>query len=160
MQMIFLGTFAIFPQLKSIIMCMFSLILIFSLWTSEQLSTNFGYFTDIQFAAYSFIQILTLDDWCAKMSRNYLKIGMNGVPFIFVLFILIANFFFLNVLIAIASQNFQSWTDWGCVGNFFVKSIKIVQKNDNKHKILPKDIEHLQLTNFISKDNLFLQAVT
>lgn len=51
--------------------------------------------------------MLTLDDWCAKVIKVLLREKHTETPIIFVAFIFIANYFFLNIMVAFSCENFK-----------------------------------------------------
>jgi hypothetical protein len=51
-----------------------------------------------------------LDDWCAKIIKSLLDENKYWTPIIFVGFIFVANYFFLNIMIAFSCETFNEVT--------------------------------------------------
>lgn len=103
----FVGSIMIFPTLVPAFLGIISAIFALAIFALSYLSHVENFWTDFATSVYTFVQILTLDDWAAKIVKDMLKHESYLAPFLIVAFIFIANYFFLNIMVAISSEVFE-----------------------------------------------------
>ncbi|CAD8198274.1 unnamed protein product [Paramecium pentaurelia] len=109
---IFSGTISIFPILFPIITVLLAIILLMAVYTSRFYSSFIGfkgetYYTTLQQAFYTFVQLLTLDDWDANVLPVFESQQIIMPYILFPCFIIISNVILLNILIACSCKYFK-----------------------------------------------------
>ncbi|EAS04063.1 cation channel family transporter (macronuclear) [Tetrahymena thermophila SB210] len=106
-----MGAVMIFPTLLPAFLGIISIIFLLALWALNYLKQVENYWTDFVTSVYTFVQILTLDDWAARLIKDLFKQERYLVPIVFVGFIFVANYFFLNMMIAFSCETFKKITN-------------------------------------------------
>ena len=68
-----MGTLRILSILITPFLGIMVIILMLSMWSISTLSSIEDFWVDVDHAIYTFIQILTLDDWCARLLKVLLE---------------------------------------------------------------------------------------
>lgn len=105
-----MGAVVIFPVLLPAFLGIVSIIFLLAMWAMSILSGVENFWTDFNTSIYTFVQILTLDDWAAKIIKVLLSKDRFLAPIVIVAFIFVANYFFLNMMVAFSSEVFQKLT--------------------------------------------------
>ncbi len=68
-----MGAVLIFPVLLPAFLGIISIIFLLALWAQSILKNVEDFWLDFNTSVYTFVQILTLDDWAAKIIKDLLK---------------------------------------------------------------------------------------
>lgn len=136
-KLIITSSLNILPILMPPFTAILGLIFMMGLWGFHSLQ-SYGdelglYWENYETSVYTFIQVLTLDDWAARLLDILHKKGDIYEPDLFVAFIFIANFFFLNIMIAFSSQCFSIEEDQQLQGDFYEIDKDMVHHQQNIH---------------------------
>lgn len=117
-----MGAVMIFPTLLPAFLGIISIIYMLSLWSLVYLKNVESFWSDFNTSIYTFVQILTLDDWAARIVKDLLKNEKYIAPFLIVGFIFVANYFFLNMMVAFSCEVFKKVTTFEFVNRGNVKT--------------------------------------
>ncbi|KRX03096.1 hypothetical protein PPERSA_10177 [Pseudocohnilembus persalinus] len=145
----------VLPILLPPLTAIMGFICIIGIWGAYYLNKvgdHFGfYWQDFRTSFYTFVQVLTLDDWCAKLLKMLNKEGYIFEPLFFIAFIFMSNYFFLNIIISFSSQCFsltETEEQLALKPDFYEREKQSQEENSftykQKFEEFKKDFHHIQ----------------